>query len=126
MGLRGKRRLRGGLIATGAVDSPQATLLPLSLLRTAGLRPGQPGAEPVADVRVRRFDIGVGLHGDHIGGERDAARALFGADPVDAAALVIAASDGLQIQWLLDPDAVDVGRSLSMLERLVPRGPAPG
>jgi hypothetical protein len=47
-------------------------------------------------------------------------------DPIDAAALVIAASDGLQIQWLLDPDAVDVGRSLSMLERLVPRGPAPG
>lgn len=47
-------------------------------------------------------------------------------DPLDAAALVIAASDGLQIQWLLDPDAVDVGRSLSMLERLVPRGPAPG
>ena len=27
-------------------------------------------------------------------------------DPQDAAALVIAASDGLQIQWLLDPDAV--------------------
>jgi hypothetical protein len=33
---------------------------------------------------------------------------------------VIAASDGLQIQWLLDPDAVDVGRSLSILERLLP------
>ena len=41
-------------------------------------------------------------------------------DPRDAAALVIAASDGLQIQWLLDPDAVDVGRSLSLLERLLP------
>jgi len=47
-------------------------------------------------------------------------------DPVDAAALVIAASDGLQIQWLLDPDAVDVGRSLTILERLLPGGPAPG
>ncbi|MFY9935090.1 MAG: TetR/AcrR family transcriptional regulator [Streptosporangiaceae bacterium] len=47
-------------------------------------------------------------------------------DPVDAAALVIAASDGLQIQWLLDPDAVDVGRSLSLLERLLPRDPGPG
>jgi AcrR family transcriptional regulator len=41
-------------------------------------------------------------------------------DPADAAALVIAASDGLQIQWLLDPGAVDVGRSLSILERLLP------
>jgi AcrR family transcriptional regulator len=44
-------------------------------------------------------------------------------DPLDAAALVIAASDGLQIQWLLDPGAVDVSRSLSILERLLPRGP---
>ena len=47
-------------------------------------------------------------------------------DPLDAAALVIAASDGLQIQWLLDPDAVDVGRSLAILERLLPGGSADG
>src|ERR1700727_450925 len=43
------------------------------------------------DVAVRRFDIGVGLHGDHIGGEREAARALFAADPAeqaDAACLI--------------------------------------
>jgi AcrR family transcriptional regulator len=44
-------------------------------------------------------------------------------DPLDAAALVIAASDGLQIQWLLDPGDVDVSRSLSILERLLPRTP---
>ncbi|HEX3958009.1 MAG TPA: TetR/AcrR family transcriptional regulator [Trebonia sp.] len=43
-------------------------------------------------------------------------------DPLAAAALVIAASDGLQVQWLLDPDAVDVSRSLSILERLLPGG----
>jgi phosphonate transport system substrate-binding protein len=76
--------LAGRIVATGAVDSPQATLLPLSLLRSAGLKPG-------ADFAVRRFDIGVGLHGDHIGGERDAARALFAADPadrVDAACMI--------------------------------------
>jgi phosphonate transport system substrate-binding protein len=76
--------LAGRIVATGAVDSPQATLLPLSLLRSAGLVPG-------ADVTVRRFDIGVGLHGDHLGGERDAARALFAADPaerVDAACMI--------------------------------------
>jgi AcrR family transcriptional regulator len=41
-------------------------------------------------------------------------------DAADAAALVIAASDGLQIQWLLDPGTVDVGRSLAILERLLP------
>jgi phosphonate transport system substrate-binding protein len=84
--------LRGRVVATGAVDSPQATLLPLSLLRAAGLRPGlEPGTAPGADVRIRRFDIGVGLHGDHVGGERDAARALFAAkeaDRVDAACMI--------------------------------------
>lgn len=41
-------------------------------------------------------------------------------DPSDAAALVAAASDGLQLQWLLDPEAVDVRRSLELLERLLP------
>jgi phosphonate transport system substrate-binding protein len=76
--------LAGRTVATGAVDSPQATLLPLALLRSAGLIPGR-------DVTVRRFDVGVGLHGDHIGGERDAARALFAAqaaDRVDAACMI--------------------------------------
>jgi AcrR family transcriptional regulator len=56
---------------------------------------------------------------------QQAGRIAADIDPVDAAALVIAASDGLQIQWLLDPDAVDVGRSLSILERLLPPGSAP-
>ena len=46
-------------------------------------------------------------------------------NPAAAAALVIAASDGLQIQWLLDPGAVDVSQSLSILERLLPRGSGP-
>ena len=46
-------------------------------------------------------------------------------DPVAAAALVIAASDGLQIQWLLEPGAVDVSRSLALLERLLPRDRGP-
>jgi phosphonate transport system substrate-binding protein len=73
-------QLRGKVVGVGAVDSPQATLLPLGLLRAAGLEPG-------VDVRVRRFDVGVGLHGDHIGGEREAARALV-AGEVDAACLI--------------------------------------
>jgi ABC-type phosphate/phosphonate transport system substrate-binding protein len=72
--------LAGRVIATGAVDSPQATLLPLDALRAAGLTPG-------GDFTIRRFDVGVGLHGDHIGGERDAARALA-AGEVDAACMI--------------------------------------
>jgi ABC-type phosphate/phosphonate transport system substrate-binding protein len=71
--------LRGHVVGTGAIDSPQATLLPLSVLRAAGLNLGE-------GVEVRRFDIGVGLHGDHIGGERQAAAALRDGD-VDAACM---------------------------------------
>lgn len=72
--------LENQTIAVGAVDSPQATLIPCSLLRAAGLVPGE-------NVTIRRFDVGVGLHGDHIGGERDAARALL-AGEVEAAAVI--------------------------------------
>ena len=72
--------LRGRLVATGAIDSPQATLLPLHHLQRLGLAPGR-------DFEVRRFDVGVGLHGDHIGGERDAAAALA-AGEVDAACMI--------------------------------------
>ena len=61
--------LRGKVVAVGAVDSPQATLLPLSHLRANGLFAGR-------DFTVHRFDVFTGKHGDHIGGERDAARAL--------------------------------------------------
>jgi phosphonate transport system substrate-binding protein len=66
--------LGGRLVGTGPVDSPQATLLPLYLLRDT-------------DVKVSRFEVGVGLHGDHIGGERDAARALADGK-VDAACMI--------------------------------------
>ena len=72
--------LKGETIGVGAVDSPQATLIPCAFLRGAGVRPGQ-------DARIRRFDVGVGLHGDHIGGERDAARALV-AGEIAAACMV--------------------------------------
>lgn len=68
-GIKDLAQLKGRVVGVGAVDSPQATLIPLSLLRSRGLEPG-------ADFEVRRFDVGIGLHGDHIGGERAAAVAL--------------------------------------------------
>lgn len=75
--------LKGETVAVGAVDSPQATLIPLRHLRIQGLV-----AE--ADFDVRRHDVGVGLHGDHVGGERDAVQALMAGEV--AAACVIDAS----------------------------------
>jgi ABC-type phosphate/phosphonate transport system substrate-binding protein len=72
--------LRGKTIGVGAGDSPQATLIPLLHLAEAGL-------EPHRDFTVRQFDVLVGKHGDHIGGERDAARALI-AGEVDAACMI--------------------------------------
>jgi len=66
--------LRGKRVAVGAIDSPQATL------RARGL-------DTDADVEVVRHDIGVGLHGDHIGGERDAAISLR-EGKVDAACMI--------------------------------------
>jgi ABC-type phosphate/phosphonate transport system substrate-binding protein len=79
-GIQTVEGLRGRVVGTGAIDSPQATLLPLNHLRKAGLSPG-------SDFIVKRFDIGVGLHGDHVGGERDAAQALM-AGEVNAACML--------------------------------------
>ncbi len=82
--------LRGRTVGVGAIDSPQATLIPLDHLRQAGLVGGR-------DFTVRRFDVLGGKHGDHIGGERDAARALM-AGEVDACCLI----DGNHLAFGLD------------------------
>src|ERR1700728_4885547 len=61
--------LKGKKVAVGASDSPQAKLIPLNFLAEQGWRPD-------VDFTVIVFDKLVGKHGDHIGGERDAVRAL--------------------------------------------------
>ena len=61
--------LRGRTLSVGARDSPQATLIPLGLLRRHGI-------DPDHDATVTCFDIGAGLHGDHVGGELEAFRSL--------------------------------------------------
>jgi phosphonate transport system substrate-binding protein len=72
--------LRGKVVAVGALDSPQATLLPLHHLRAAGL-------VPEVDFEVQYNDLLGGKHGDHIGGEREAARSLI-AGRADAACII--------------------------------------
>lgn len=68
--------LRGKRVGVGAADSPQATLIPLLSFADAGV-----------EVEVVRHDVLVGKHGDHIGGERDAVKALL-AGTVDAACVI--------------------------------------
>jgi phosphonate transport system substrate-binding protein len=72
--------LKGKRVAVGANDSPQAKLIPLNYLARHGLNAGK-------DFTVVPFDKLVGKHGDHIGGERDAIRALLN-DEADAACIV--------------------------------------
>ena len=72
--------LQGKTIGFGAIDSPQANLIPLDHLRQQGLVAGN-------DYSARRFDVLGGKHGDHIGGERDAAQALM-AGEIDAAWMI--------------------------------------
>lgn len=72
--------LAGRRVGFGAIDSPQATLIPLDHLHQAGLLAGR-------DYTARRFDVLGGKHGDHIGGEREAAIALM-AGEIDAAWMI--------------------------------------
>ncbi len=89
-----------GTVAVGAADSPQATLIPLLLLSDAGLRPGR-------DFEVRRHDVHVGKHGDHIGGEREAAQALL-AGRVDAACMIDGNHLAFTVEGTLPPGSTRI------------------
>ena len=79
-GIHSLEDLKGKTVGVGAKDSPQATLIPLNHLAGAGLQSNQ-------DFKVLPFDRLVGKHGDHIGGERDAATALMQGE-ADAACMI--------------------------------------
>ena len=98
--------LRGKVVGVGAPDSPQATLIPLQILAEAGLEPG-------VDVELRVFDVLFGKHGDHVGGERLAAKALM-AGEVDAACMI----DGNHLAFSAD-GTMQAGRTriLAQTER---------
>lgn len=92
--------LKGKTIAVGASDSPQACLIPLSLLADAGVLPGK-------DCRVLYHEVMVGKHGDHVGGERDAARALA-AGQADAACVLDSNHTVFINEGTLDPGTTTV------------------
>lgn len=98
--IRSVADLRGANIGVGAADSPQATLIPLLSIAEAGIEPGR-------DVEVVRHDVLLGKHGDHIGGERDAIKALLGST-VDAACILDANRLAFSREGLLAPNATRV------------------
>jgi len=98
-GISSPADLRGKTVAFGAVDSPQATLIPKEHLRREGL------AE--AAYTARRFDIAVGKHGDHIGGELDAFRCLERGE-ADAGCLIDLNWDAWTRDGTIDPDGYTI------------------
>lgn len=68
-GVKSLADLRSKRLALGSADSAQAAILPIHYLQQAGLEPGQ-------DVRLLRFDLDVGKHGDTGSSELEVLRAL--------------------------------------------------
>lgn len=99
---------RGGLIAL------YTTMLATSI---------EPEQELVRDFYRARFERGRRQIAEALRETPDAGRALEGADPELLGSLIMAAFDGLQVQWLLD-DSVDLPAALRLLDPLI--GDAPG
>jgi AcrR family transcriptional regulator len=76
------------------------------------------GREPSRAFFSERFAQLRRLLAERITAEQEAGRIRPDVAPEVAAALIIAASDGLQVQWLLDP-GVDIEKSLELLEGLL-------
>jgi phosphonate transport system substrate-binding protein len=92
--------LRGKTVAVGASDSPQATLIPLGMIADFGL-------DPRRDFRVLYNEVMLGKHGDHVGGERAAAKALA-AELADAACALDANYTVFINEGTLDPGATRI------------------
>jgi phosphonate transport system substrate-binding protein len=99
-GIRAVADLAGKTIAVGAFDSPQARLIPLNYLAGQGLDPG-------VGCTVVPFDLLVGKHGDHIGGEREAVRALLRRS-ADAACILDANHLGFGRDGTIPPGATRI------------------
>ena len=86
-----------------------------STLLGSSLESGHPASREFFAARFERIRASI-MAGIEQGQRAGTVRA--GLDPADMASLVIAASDGLQIQWLLD-STVDIARGLALLERIL-------
>ena len=99
-GIQAVADLKGKKIGFGAFDSPQARLIPIHFLKDNGLEFDQ-------DYQEERFDIGVGLHGDHVGGEKDAFEALKAGD-LDASWMLDLNWEAWVADGTIDPNVYEV------------------
>ena len=88
-----------------------------STLVATALEDGHPAAHEFATTRFARLRQDLAAR---VRLNQQAGRIRADLDPEAIAALVIAASDGLQTQWLLDPDAPQ-DAALALLEQLLTR-----
>jgi ABC-type phosphate/phosphonate transport system substrate-binding protein len=68
-GVLGLTDLRGKTLALGSADSAQAAIMPLHFIREAGI-------DPDREIKLIRFDVDIGKHGDTGTSELDVLRAL--------------------------------------------------
>jgi ABC-type phosphate/phosphonate transport system substrate-binding protein len=109
--LRTLADLRGRTLAVGASDSPQATLIPLGLLRAHGI-------DPHREVTIKIFDVLRGKHGDHIGGELDAFRCLERGE-ADASAVLDLNWEAWTRDGTIDPRAYEIKASTERFDHCV-------
>ena len=113
---RGKDQVVGGMVraAERNVTIPGFVSLYTSLL-AGSLEPDRQYSREFFSTRFARIRERLA---ELIAAGQEAGTVRRGVDPEAMAALVIAASDGLQTQWLLEPN-VDIARSLELLERIL-------
>ena len=99
-GIKSPEELKGKTIGFGAIDSPQARIIPIYALSKNGLEYGK-------DYIEKRFDLLVGLQGDHIGGELDSLKALV-AGEVDATWMLDLNYEAWVTDGTLDPNQLEV------------------
>lgn len=114
--LRGRDEVVGGMVraAERNVTIPGFVALYTSLL-AGSLEPDKQYSREFFSVRFARIRERLA---ELIRVGQDEGTIRRGVDPAAMAALVIAASDGLQTQWLLEP-TVDIAKSLELLERIL-------
>ncbi|MEO8475643.1 MAG: phosphate/phosphite/phosphonate ABC transporter substrate-binding protein [Actinomycetota bacterium] len=91
--------LAGRRVGVGAVDSPQATLIPLQHLRETGVS--------LEDMDLIHHDVFAGKHGDHGTAERMEAAALAAGD-VEAACVLSANVTVFESEGIVAPGALRV------------------